>query len=129
MNQKAFDLDERLIDFATQIIALTRSFPRNAAAAYISAQLLRSGMAPALMYGEAHAAESPNDFIHKMKLALKELRETYNALRIAKKMNWNDPDCDKVIGEANQLIAIFVTSIRTAEVNQIKRNKNPDSSK
>lgn len=76
-----------------------------------------------LHYGEAQAAESPKDFIHKMKLALKELRETYNALRMSKKMSWlPEDDFASVLDENNQLISIFYTSIETASNNQEKYN-------
>jgi four helix bundle protein len=73
-----------------------------------------------LNYGEAQSAESRNDFIHKMKISAKELRETFNCLRIIKKKNWHpDEKMLPVLDENNQLISIFVKSIETA-----KRNNN-----
>src|SRR5687767_13014457 len=110
MNEKNFDLDERLVDFAALIIKITEYFPKTITGNYLSGQLLRSGTAPALLYGEAHASESRNDFIHKMKLTLKEFRETHNCLRIIKKLKWKPEEYDSVINEVNQLISIFVTS-------------------
>jgi len=125
MKERTYDLDERLIDFASLIILITNSLPKHGAGSYLSGQMLRSGMAPALIYGEAHAAESPGDFIHKIRLVLKELRETYNSLRIIKKQPWTSVEIDEGIKEVNQLIAIFVKSIKTAEENQIKKNNKP----
>ena len=86
----------------------------------LSGQLVRSGTSPALNYGEAQAAESRNDFIHKMKISAKELRETYNCLRIINKKNWYaEEKLLLVLNENNQLIAIFVKSIETAKRNNI----------
>ena len=75
-----FDLDERLINFAVQGIDISEVLPKNFAGSHIAGQLVRSCTSPALNYGEAQSAESRNDFIHKMKIAAKELRETYNCL-------------------------------------------------
>ena len=73
---KLFNLQDRLIDFAVRIIKVTESLQRNRTTEHISKQLLRSGTSPAANYGEAQSAESRADFIHKLKIALKELRET-----------------------------------------------------
>lgn len=75
---KKFDLEERLIDFAFVIIDISEALPKTRAGEHLGGQLLRSGTSPALHHGEAQAAESPADFIHKMKVCLKELRETFN---------------------------------------------------
>ena len=72
----AFDLEERLIEFAVRIIQMAESLPKTKAGNHIAGQLIRSGTSPALNYGEAQAAESRSDFIHKMKVCLKELRES-----------------------------------------------------
>lgn len=85
---KKFDLDERLIDFASEIIDIAEALPKTYAGNHLSGQLIRSGTSPALNYGEAQSAESEPDFIHKMKISAKELRETYNCLRLIKKKNW-----------------------------------------
>ena len=77
-----FDLEDRLIDFAVVIINFVETLPNRKAANHLGGQLLRSGTSPTLNYGEARSAESRNDFIHKMKICLKELRESYNCLRI-----------------------------------------------
>jgi four helix bundle protein len=73
---KEYNLEERLVSFAVKIINIVEKLPRSCAGLHISNQLVRSGTSPAANYGEAQSAESRNDFIHKMKLALKELRET-----------------------------------------------------
>ena len=72
----SFDLENRLIDFAVRIIQLTESLPKNKVGRHIAGQLMRCGTSPASNYGEAQSAESRSDFIHKMKICLKELRET-----------------------------------------------------
>lgn len=85
--EKQFDLNERLIDFASDCIDVSEALPRTFAGNRIAGQLVRSSTSPALHYGEAQAAESSSDFIHKMKVCLKELRETYNCLRLIRKKN------------------------------------------
>ena len=77
---QTFNLEERRINFAVNIIKLSEILPASQAANHISNQIIKSGIAPALHYGEAQAGESRNDFIHKMKVALKELKETFNCL-------------------------------------------------
>lgn len=71
-----YDLKERLIDYSVRIIALSEALPDTKAGKHIASQILRSGTSPAPNYGEATSAESAADFIHKLKVALKELRET-----------------------------------------------------
>ena len=74
--QAKFDLEDRLLDFAVSIVLFTEGMHKTEAGRHIGAQLLRSGTAPLGHQGEAVSAESPKDFIHKMKVGLKELRET-----------------------------------------------------
>ena len=83
----------------------------------MSGQLIRSGTSPAPNYGEAQSAESRSDFIHKMKVCLKELRETKVWLKIMKRANLINTisEIDAFIDESDELIAIFVTSINTAK--------------
>ena len=117
MNWK-FDLDERLINFAVEIIDVSEGLPKTFAGNHLAGQLVRSGSSPALNYGEAQSAESRNDFIHKMKVSAKELRETYNCLRIINKKKWYPEEkLLPVLDENNQLISIFVKSIETAKRN------------
>src|SRR6266700_2305360 len=120
MKDTKYDLEERLIDFAITVSDIVDVLPVTRLGNYIAGQLVRSGCSPALNYGEAQSAESRNDFIHKMKISAKELRETYNCLRIIKKKEWYpENELLPVVDENNQLIAIFVKSIETA-----KRNNN-----
>jgi four helix bundle protein len=128
--ERKFNLDERLIEFASAIIDVAESLPKTIAGNHIAGQLTRSGTAPCLQYGEAQGAESRNDFIHKMKISLKELRETYNCLRLIRRRNWySERELNNWIDENNQLISIFVKSIETAQKNnkqlniQVKKDK------
>ncbi len=77
-----YDLQERLIDFAIAIILLIETLSNTKSANHIGGQVLRSGTSPAFNYGEAQSAESRKDFIHKMKVCLKELRETQVGLKM-----------------------------------------------
>ena len=112
-----YDLEERLITFAVRIIDVVESLPRTRAGNHIAGQLVRSGTSPALNYGEAQSAESRNDFVHKMRVILKELRETRIALLIAerKRMSRDHILVSRTSEECRQLISIFVKSIQTAE--------------
>jgi four helix bundle protein len=117
-----YDLEDRLIDFAVRIIALIESLPKTKVGKHVGRQLLRSGTSPAPNYGEAQGAESRPDFIHKMKICLKELRETRVWLKIIGKAKLIKPESKlKLIVEENdQLISIFVASIKTARENIMK---------
>ena len=114
---KSYDLEERLIDFAVRIIRMAESLPKTKVANHIAGQLLRCGTSPAPNYGEAQSAESRADFIHKMKVCLKELRETRVWLLMIVRVKLIKPvsKLDSLIQENNELISIFVTSIRTAK--------------
>ncbi len=123
---RKFDLEERLIGFAILVIHISENLDDTKAGNYIGMQVMRSGTSPALHYGEAQSAESGKDFIHKMKLVLKELRETMNALRIIKRkpLTGMTDLVESCIKECNELISIFVKSIETAQ-----RNNNNDKGK
>jgi four helix bundle protein len=114
-----FDLEERLIEFAVLITELVELLPDNRACNHLAGQLVRSGTAPALIYGEAQSAESRKDFIHKMKLILKELRETRICMKILHKRNFikGETKLHKGLTESNELISIFVKSVETAQKN------------
>ncbi len=120
---KKFDLEDRLIEFSVLIIKTTESLNNTKAGNHIAGQLVRSGTSPALQYGEAQSAESRNDFIHKLKVLLKELRESLVALKIIKRVPLTNKFdlLDKSLVECNELIAIFVKSIETAKKNNDKR--------
>ena len=114
-----FDLEERLIDFSVLIIAITQGMSNSYAAVHLAKQLLRSGTSAALNYGEAQSGESRRDFVHKMKIVLKELRETFICLKIIErtKLYASLENMDKAKRENNELISIFVRSIETAQRN------------
>ena len=117
-----YDLEERLMNFAVMVIAIVESMPDTKSGNYLAGQILRSGNSPALNYGEAQSGESRKDFIHKMKIALKELRETYNGLRIIQraKLYRAEDKLNTAIKENNELISIFVKSVKTAQDNDKK---------
>ena len=116
MKKKKYDLEERLIDFAVDVIFFIESLPNTKSATHLGGQLLRSGTSPSLNYGEAKSAESKNDFLHKIKVCFKELRESYNCLRILDraKIYKSERQVKELITECNELISIFVKSIVTA---------------
>ncbi len=121
--QRNYDLKERLIEFAIRVLNVVESLPNSRAGNHVAGQLIRSGTSPAPNYGEAQSAESRKDFIHKMKVALKELRETLVWLLIIQRKPLAEP-LDKLtplIEENNELISIFVASIATAQKNLEKQ--------
>ncbi|MES2266643.1 MAG: four helix bundle protein [Bacteroidota bacterium] len=121
MTTPKYDLEERLIDFAIVISDVVEGLPATRIGNYIAGQLIRSGCSPALNYGEAQSAESRNDFIHKMKIILKELRESLISLKIIeRKVLYNLEKVAAAKSECNQLVAIFVKSIETAKKNNLK---------
>jgi four helix bundle protein len=127
--ERKFDLEDRIINFSSRIIDVVEALPNTRAGNYIAAQLIRCGLAPSLMYGEAQAAESRDDFVHKMKLLLKELKETRICLKLILKKEMIKPvkKLEPLKKENVELIAICSTSIETAKKNKTKpkdENKN-----
>ncbi|MFC1812943.1 four helix bundle protein [Thermodesulfobacteriota bacterium] len=118
---KEYDLEDRLINFAVTIIDIIEAFPNTRTANHIAGQLVRSGTSPAPNYGEAQSAKSRKDFIHKMKIALKELRETRVWLRIILIKSFIKPSAqvEAAFSECQELIRIFAKSILTAESKKI----------
>ncbi len=118
-NKRTFDLEERLIAYAVWVMNVVEELPNTRVGNHLSGQLVRSGTAPALMYGEAQSAESRKDFMHKMKMALKELRETLVCLKMIQRKSDLLPDARLASGmqEGNELVAIFVKSVETARRN------------
>jgi len=117
--ERTFDLEDRLLEYAARIIRLVDSLHTSRAANHVGGQLLRSGTSPLPNHGEAQAAESREDFIHKLKICLKELRETRRWLRLIKRVPLiNNPDnVHDLLSETEELIRIFDASIRTAKAN------------
>jgi len=112
-----FDLEDRLLEYAARVIRLADRLPKTPAGYHVANQLLRSGTAALPHHGEAQATESPNDFIHKMSIGLKELRETRRWLRLAKRVPLVQPASviEPLLDETDELIRIFFSSIRTAK--------------
>jgi len=116
---RKYDLEDRLLPFAVEVVDLTEALPNTRAANHIAGQLLRSGTSPFGNHGESESAESRKDFIHKLKVCLKELRETRRWLRLlgALKKLKSPVTLPACLSEAEELIRIFVASIHTAERN------------
>ena len=110
-----YDLEERLLEFSVRAIRLSRKIENSKAGKHIANQLLRSSTSPLANHAEAQAAESAKDFIHKLKISLKELRETQRWLKLVERVPLVEkPDLLKeILNETDQLIRIFVTSINT----------------
>ena len=123
-------LQDRFIDFSVQIINLSEQLPPTKAGLHISGQILRSGTSPAPNYAEAQSAESVDDFIHKMKIALKELRETEVWLKVIQRANLvkSNETTSPILQENNELISILVASVNTARRNKANKNNSPNSS-
>jgi four helix bundle protein len=122
-NSQSARFEQRLIDFAVRIVRLSAKLPSSFAGAHFGKQILRSGSAPALLYGEARGAESDKDFRHKCSIALKELRETYINLKIINQSGLYPADrLAALLDENNQLICIIVRTVRTMD-NKINHSK------
>jgi four helix bundle protein len=118
MEQRKFNLEDRLIKFACICLEICDLLPNSRTGQNLEFQLSKSSTASALVYGEAQAAESKPDFIHKVKIVLKELRETKVNLRIImEKPVLVEAKLHIALQEANELIAIFIKSIETAKQN------------
>jgi four helix bundle protein len=120
---KRYDLEDRLIAFAVSCIEIVNHMDQNKAGLHLSDQLMRSGTSAALNYGEAQSGESRKDFIHKMKVVLKELRESQVCLKIISRARLFQPESklDEMLKEASELVAIFVKSVYTAQIRQQTR--------
>src|SRR5207248_1034307 len=113
-----FNLEDRLLEFSARIIRLVDALPNTRAGNHVAGQLLRCGTSPYGNHGEVEAAESRKDFIHKLKICLKELKETRRWLRLAAKSAMiSRPKMAAILSETEELIKIFFSSIRTAERN------------
>jgi len=122
MIKRSYDLQDRLTDYAVRIIKLSEALPDTKAGKHIASQILRSGTSPAPNYGEAQSAESSADFVHKLKISLKELRETEVWLKIIMKSTLiqTPSKLEPLIQETDELIAILFKSIETARSNNTK---------
>lgn len=126
---RKFDLEDRLLEFASAVIDLSEKLPATRAGNHVAGQMLRSGTSPYPNHGEAEDAESRDDFIHKLKICLKELRETRRWARLVKRKGWAKDDSTLlfVLSESDELIRIFFSSVQTARRNVLA--SPPQSSK
>jgi len=117
VNEKKYDLENRLLEYAVRIIKIVEQLPDSKVGSHVSGQLLRSGTSPYPNHGEAQGAESPKDFIHKLRICLKELRETQRWIKLIQRVPLvKKPELlNDMLEETEQLIKIFVSSIKTAE--------------
>jgi len=117
-DKQKFDLEDRLLDFAARLTKLVDSLPNSRTANHVAGQLLRCGTSPFAHHGEVQAAESRNDFVHKLGICLKELKKTQRWLRfIARVELISLQRLRPLLIETEELIRIFAASIRTAEKN------------
>ena len=116
---RKFDLEDRLLEYASAVIDLSEALPNTRAGTHVAGQILRSGTSPYPNHGEAEAAESRDDFIHKLRICVKELRETRRWARLIKRKGRakEGPTLLFVLNESDELIRIFRSSIQTAQRN------------
>ena len=117
MKRQKYDLEERLLEYSVRIIKIVEQIQKTKPGNHVAGQLLRSGTSPYPNHGEAQAAESPKDFVHKLRISLKELRETQRWLTLVQRVPLvEQPErLNEISQETEELIKIFVTSIKTAE--------------
>ncbi|HSP45159.1 MAG TPA: four helix bundle protein [Chthoniobacterales bacterium] len=113
-----YDLEERLLEFTANVVRLADSLPNTKAGNHIAGQLLRSGTSPLANHGEVEAAESRKDFLHKLRICLKELRETWRWLGLIGRLDLSKArELRAALTEVEELIRIFAASVRTTEKN------------
>ena len=120
MANKIYNLEDRLVEDSCRMIDGVEALPNSRAGNYIASQLIKSCISPTFNYGEVQGAESRNDFIHKLGVVLKELKECRTALKIIRRKELIEPvkRTDGIIKETEELIAIIAKSIETAEKNK-----------
>jgi four helix bundle protein len=125
--KSGWDLEERLLAYSAAIVILTEKLVPTRAGSHVGGQLLRSGTSPYFNHGEAEAAESRRDFVHKLGVCLKELRESQRALRLIERVPLVDPPSTVVplLKETDELIRIFKRSIQTAREKLAKEESTP----
>ncbi|MHB0955366.1 MAG: four helix bundle protein [Pirellulaceae bacterium] len=119
MDSRKYDLEDRLLGFSVQVVHTVEQLPNTRVGNHVAGQLLRSGTSAYPNHGESQAAESLKDFVHKLRVSLKELRETERWLKLIQRVPLIEPApwFDRLLQENDELIRIFVASIRTAEKN------------
>ena len=115
--RRGADISARLLGLAARAINVARGLPRDTTGRHIAAQIVRCGTSGGANYEEARAAESRADFIHKIGVASKEVRKTIFWLQLVKKCELFEGPLEDAIAEADELVAILVSSARTARSN------------
>lgn len=117
---KKSELENRLVRFSVDIIGMTKGMDGSFESQHLGKQIIRSGTATALLYGEAQGAPTKKDFIHKISLVLRELRETHINLKIINDTHlFRDQDeMNRILDENNQLISIFTKTYHTSILNE-----------
>ena len=116
MNEKTDQLSDRFLDFAVEVIKITDTLPNTVAGRHVGGQLIRAGTSCGSNYEEACGAESRSDFVHKMSIVLKELKESRFWLKLIRRTRMLTPEqTDPIIDECEQLCAIVAKSILTAK--------------
>ena len=116
MIEKRRDLGDRLLGYGARIIRLVESLPNTVVGRRVADQLLRSGTSVGANYEEAQGAESKDDFVHKLQIALKELRESNYWLRLlVKSGKISAAQMNDLLDESNQLRAILSKSVATVK--------------
>jgi four helix bundle protein len=120
MKKQVYDLEDRLLEYSVRIIKVVEQLPNTRVGNHVAGQLLKSGTSPYPNHGEAQAAESQKDFVHKLRIGLKELRESQRWLKLIQRVPLiKKPELlNEILQETEELIKIFVTSIKTAKKNQ-----------
>jgi four helix bundle protein len=127
MVQLRYDLEDRLLAFAVQACKVADRLPRTMAGRHAAMQLVRAATSPAANYPEAVAAESRRDFVHKLRICLKESRETRTWLGLVHRMDFPAADAIAASGtECEELIAIIAASIRTAGGTRQRQTSSTD---
>ena len=113
---KGDDIAERLLAFAVHALDVVRRLERDSVGRHVARQLLRSSSAGGANYEESRSAESRADFVHKVSIAAKELRESRYWLRLAGAANLAPQrTVDSLVDECSQLVAILTASAKTAK--------------
>jgi four helix bundle protein len=116
------DIAERLLELAAGALAVSAELPTHPSGRHVALQLARAGTAGGANYEEARAAESRSDFIHKVGIASKEVRETGYWLTVVKRANWKASNLEGLLDQTRQLAAILCASARTARTNARKES-------
>ena len=126
MENRNYDLEDRLVNYSCGMIDVVEALPNSRAGNYIAGQLIKSYISPTFNYGEVQAAESRNDFVHKIGIVLKELKECRSALKIIRKKELIKPvtKLDGIYKESEELVAIVAASINTANKNRVSKPKD-----